>query len=413
MSILLKSLQLISNGTIENPKDYFYDGKEIRVYNGESKIDREIDCEGWLASKGWIDLRCGVGEPGYEYIETFESLGESLKKSGFSQAVILPNTNPVIQSKNEVAFVKNKTQDIFSKIHIMASATKDSKGEDLTEILDIHHQGVNIFGDGLVPLSNSDRLMKVLQYLQKFDGVLFDQSFDPLLAIFGQMHEGHTSTRLGIKGIPSLAEEVAIQKNIEILRYTGGSIHFQTVSTSKGIEEIRKAKQEGLQVTADVSLYQLLFLDEDLFDFDTNLKVNPPFRGKKERAALIDGLKDGTIDALVSNHIPQDWDSKHMEFDLASFGMAGLQAFLPGMVKLEEELGWPLLVEKITEGPSKVLRQKETKLDSLTIFDPNEEWDFDRHTNKSLSFNSPYFNQTLKGKVKVVISEGKIEEIND
>ncbi len=234
MSILLKSLQLISDGIVEKPKDYFFDGDEIGVYDGESKFDKEIDCAGWLGSKGWIDLRCGVGEPGFEYIETFESLGESLKCSGFAEAVILPNTNPAIQSKNEVAFVKNKTRDFFSNIHIMASATKDNKGEDLTEILDIHHQGVNIFGDGLVPLSNSDRLMKILQYLQKFDGVLFDQSFDPLLAIFGQMHEGHTSTRLGVKGIPSLAEEVAIQKNIEILRYTGGSIHFQALSTAKG-----------------------------------------------------------------------------------------------------------------------------------------------------------------------------------
>ncbi len=156
----------------------------------------------------------------------------------------------------------------------------------------------------------------------------------------------------------------------------------------------------------------MLFLDEDLFGFETNLKVNPPFRGKKERAALINGLKDGTIDALVSNHIPQDWDSKHMEFDLATFGMAGLQAFLPGLVKLEEELGWPLLLEKVTEGPAKVLGLDKEKMTSLTIFDPNEEWVYDNQSNKSLSFNSPYFNQTLKGKVKVMINGGKIEVIN-
>lgn len=366
-----------------------------------------------MASRGWIDLRCFAGEPGLEHRETLESLGNTLKYSGFSEAVIMPNTFPVIQSKNEVAFVMGRVKDFFTTIHIQAAVTKDTLGEELTELLDINHQGVRIFGEGTAPLSNSDRMVKVLQYLQKVDGLLFDHSYDPFLSVFGHMHEGLTSTRMGIKGIPSMAEEVAVKKNIEILKYSGGSIHFQTVSTAGAIRSIREAKIAGLKVTCDISLYQLLFSDEDLIDFDTRLKVIPPFRDGLQRQELIEGLKDGTIDAIVSNHIPQDFDSKHMEFDLASFGMAGLQTFLSGMVKLEEELGWPLLIDKITGGPLKVLGRTEGPLTSLTVFDPKEEWYFDIGSNKSLSANSPWYNLAVKGKVKYVINRGKFEALDE
>src|SRR5690606_33752279 len=265
MSILLKSLRLIEGDLVHEASDFYYDGKTLQKINASIQLDNPevIDCKDYLASRGWIDLRCFVGEPGLEYRETLESLGNTLRTSGFSEAVILPNTHPTIQSKNEVEFIKSKVQDFFPTIHIQAAVTIDTKGEDLTEILDIHHQGVRIFGEGNIPLSNSDRMVKVLQYLQKFDGLLFDHSYDPLLALFGHMHEGFTSTRLGVKCIPSLAEEVAVLKNIEILKYAGGSLHFQTVSTAGAVKGIRKAKNAGLKVSSDVSLYQLLFSDED------------------------------------------------------------------------------------------------------------------------------------------------------
>jgi dihydroorotase len=413
MSILFKSLRLIEGDLVHPASDFYYDGKEIRETNenlqrGNPEI---IDCKDYLASRGWIDLRCFVGEPGLEHRETLESLGNTLKASGFSEAVILPNTYPAIQSKNEVEFIKSRVKDVFPTIHIQAAVTIDTKGEDLTEILDIHHQGVRVFGEGNIPLSNSDRMVKVLQYLQKFDGLLFDHSYDPLLALFGHMHEGFTSTKLGIKGIPSIAEEIAVLKNIEILKYAGGSLHLQTISTAGAVKGIREAKNAGLKVTSDVSLYQLLFSDEDLEDFDTHLKVIPPYRGETDREELIAGLKDGTIDAIVSNHQPQDFDSKHMEFDMASFGMSGLQTFVSGLVQLEKELGWPLLIQKITSGPAKVLGKENEALTSITIFDPSEEWKYNRMSNQSLSNNSPWFNTTLRGKVKFVINNGKFERI--
>jgi dihydroorotase len=226
------------------------------------------------------------------------------------------------------------------------------------------------------------------------------------------MHEGEVSTKIGMKGIPNLSEDLAIHKNIEILRYAGGRLHFQTISSKAAVEMIRQGKKEGLNITADVSLYQLLFSEDDLATFDTDFKVIPPFRGHQDRKALIKGLKDGTIDAIVSNHQPQDFDAKHLEFDLAQFGMIGLQTFLPGLVRLSEELDWPLLISKITQGPEKVLRIENNELDRLTIFDPNETWMYDKKTNLSQSANHPWLDHELKGKVKYVINKNSFFKVH-
>ncbi|RAI91890.1 dihydroorotase [Algoriphagus yeomjeoni] len=413
MSILFKDLRIINQAGSEELTDYVFENGELTPASSsqKSQFDQEVDASGWLLSEGWVDLRCGLGEPGHEYKESIESLADSLLSSGFSAAVILPNTDPVIQSKGDVDFVLNRSRKYTPELFIQGAVTKDTDGENFTEILDMHHQsGVSIFGEGVKPLANGDRYMKILQYLQKFDGVLFDHAYDPLLAIFGHMHEGENSTMLGVKGIPNLAEDVAIQRNLEIIRYTGGRVHFQTVNTAKGVNLIREAKTEGLNVTADVSIYQLLFSDGDLMDFDPNLKVLPPFRGDADRMALIEGIKDGTIDALVSNHQPEDRDSKFMEFDLANVGMVGLQTFLPALVKLENELGWSLLIEKITSGPKAILPHKLNN--SWTIFDPEKEWTYDEKSNKSLSSNSPWYGKKLKGQVKYVIQKGQLLEAN-
>lgn len=413
MSVLFKGLRILHPDGSEEPTDYIFKNQEFAPVDPKSSIsfDTEINAEGWILSVGWIDLRCGLGEPGHEYKESIESLADSLVASGFATAVILPNTDPVIQSKQDVDFVLNRAKRYTPEFLIQGAVTKDTDGENLTEILDMHHQsGVSIFGEGIKPLANADRYMKIIQYLQKFNGVLFDHAYDPLLAIFGHMHEGENSTMLGVKGIPNLAEDVAIQKNLEIIRYAGGRVHFQTINTAKGVNLIREAKREGMQVTADVSIYQLLFADSDLMDFDPNLKVLPPFRGDLDRLALIEGIKDGTIDAIVSNHQPEDRDSKFMEFDLANFGMVGLQTFLPALVVLEKEFGWHMLLEKITTGPNKILPH--TLAQSWTIFDPEAVWTFDEKSNKSLSSNSPWYGKELKGQVKYVIQKGQLIQTN-
>jgi dihydroorotase len=413
MSVLFKGLRNIDSTGISSPQDFlFHKGTLTHEFDSaQASKAKSVEASEFMLSEGWVDLRCGVGEPGLEYKETIESLALSLQSSGFSAAVLLPNTHPNIQSKGDVEYILNRAKQFTPEFIIQGAVTKDTAGEDFTEILDMNFQsGVKIFGEGVKPLSNGDRFMKVNQYLQKFDGILFDHSYDPLLAIFGQMHEGENSTMLGMKGIPNLAEDVAIQRNIEILKYTGGRVHFQTVSSAKSVDLIRKAKAEGLKVTSDISIYQLIFSDHDLTDFDPNLKVLPPFRGGVDRKALIDGLKDGTIDAIVSNHQPEDFDSKFMEFDLAHFGMAGLQTFLPALIHLEAELGWGLLIDKITIGPNSILPQQLQK--SWTIFDPKSTWTYNEKTNKSLSSNNPWFGKELNGKVKYVIQKGQLIEVN-
>lgn len=414
MAVLFKGLRLVTSAGIQKPVDFVFDNEfePISAVSEEIEFEKIVDSSGWLVSESWLDLRCGIGEPGLEYKETVISLCELLSASGFGSAVILPNTEPTIQSKNEVDFILNKSRPFTPQLIIQGAVTKNTAGEDLTEILDMHHQsGVYIFGDGVKTLSNGDRYMKILLYLQKFNGLLFDHAYDPLLAIFGQMHEGEISTKLGMKGIPNLAEDIAIQRNLEIIRYAGGRVHFQTISTAKGVDLIRQAKKEGLNVTADCSIYQLLFSENDLTDFDSNYKVKPPFRGEEDRNALIEGLKDGTIDALVSNHQPQDFDSKFMEYDLASFGMVGLQTFLPAMVYLEKEVGWELLIQKITSGPTNVIGSE--KSIGWTIFDPSEKWNYNEKSNKSLSHNSPWFGKELIGQVKYVIQKGQLIQVNE
>ncbi|MHA7131053.1 dihydroorotase [Algoriphagus namhaensis] len=408
MATLFKNLSFLSSSSLEQPKDFLFDDGVLKEVKGEiGTVDEVIDAKGFFLSQGWTDLRCGAGDPGLEYKEDVQSLCSSLQQGGFSRAVLLPNTSPVIQSKNDIDYLLSKANRTSIELKIQAAVTRDTAGSELTEILDMHFQsGVSIFGDGLVPLSNSDRYMKILQYLQKFDGVLFDSAYDPLLSIFGIMHEGDVSTNLGLKGIPNLAEDVAIQKNLEILKYTGGKVHFQTLSTRKGVELIRKAKSEGLHVTADVSVYQLMFEDADLVDFDPNFKVLPPFRGKEDRMALLEGLLDGTIDALVSNHQPQDYDSKFMEFDLAGFGMAGLAAFVPALVKLSEELPWDVIIRKLTAGPDQIIGKSNQQ--SWTIFDPTEKWIYNSKTNPSKSANHPWFGEELVGKAKFVIQQGQL-----
>jgi dihydroorotase len=416
MKKIFQALRLISDDKILPAADYLFDGQKIELLPAGAHLPADaerIPCEDLLGSRGWIDLRCFVGEPGLEARETFESLEQGLLHGGFCGAVILPNTQPAIHSVNEVAFIQQRTATLFPSIYLQAAVTKDTKGDDLTEMIDLSQRGVRIFGEGTVPLANGDRMMKALQYLQKFDGVLFDQSFDPLLAMFGQMHEGVTSTILGLKGVPRLAEEAAIDKNLAILAYTGGRLHLQTVSTAGAVNSIREAKAKGLRVTADVSIYQLLFDEVDLMDFDTSYKVMPPFRSEEDRLALIEGLKDGTIDALVSNHIPHDVDAKLMEFDLAPFGMIGLQTFVPALVLLEQLLGWPLLAQKLSSGPKKVLDLPDSNFDTLTVFDPGAVWEYQLTSNASASQNSPWLGRTLKGRAEFLVNRGKFIRVHE
>ena len=279
-------------------------------------------------------------------------------------------------------------------------------------MIDLHEAGAIGFTDGLKPVWHTDIFLKSLQYLQKFDGLLLDHPEDTWLSLFGQMHEGPQSTRLGLKGLPRIAEEVAVSKNLELLTYAGGRLHMAKLSTAKSIDLIRNAKKKGLQVTCDVAAYQPLYADDVLSDFDTNFKVNPPLREKSDQDALIKGLKDGTIDVLVSNHTPHEDESKFLEFDQAEFGMTNLQTFAAQLTALSKSVEWEDLIRKVTAAPRQLLKLPPVVVDTdtkanLTLLDPNRTWQYKLETNYSKSRNSPWLGQTLTGKVVAVFNNNK------
>ena len=280
-------------------------------------------------------------------------------------------------------------------------------------MIDLHAAGAVGFTDGLEPVWNSDILMKCLQYLQKFDGLMINKAEDRHLTRFGTMHEGKHSTMLGLKGVPGIAEELMIIRDLELLRYAGGRLHFSTISTSKSVSILRAARREGLQVTADMAAYQTCFQDKDLVNFDTNLKIQPPFRENADNRALIKGLKEDVIDVIVSNHIPQDEESKKLEFDLAEFGIISLQTVASNLVTLAEDVPMDVLLNKVSVRPREILGVEVPVIDegetaNLTLFDPSAGWKLDSETNRSKSANSPFWNQTLKGRVKAVVRGSKV-----
>lgn len=402
------------------------DGKitHIQEYNSEDNSDitiptnyQKLDCQDAFVSVGWCDMRAFVPEPGMEHRETLLTASKAASLGGFTQVAILPNTKPTIENKENIYFLEQENKKTNAKVAFLAIAalTHKAEGQEMTQMYDLHKAGAVAFSDGLKNVSHTGVLMRALQYAQAFDGLVMQLPSDKNLSN-GHMHEGITSTKLGLKGLPSIAEEMMIQRDLEILRYTGGKIHFSTISTARSVELIRKAKQEGLNVTCDIAAYQLSFLDEDLakneFIFDTFLKVFPPLRTQNDKNALLEGLKDNTIDVIVSNHIPHDEESKKLEFDLADFGMINFQtAFAAIRKQTENHLSLEEIIKKITTNPRQILKLKEPQIKegekaNLTIFYPNEEWKFEKKMNASKSKNSPFIDlsTSLKGKVFMTFS---------
>ncbi|MEY4931591.1 MAG: hypothetical protein RI909_2315 [Bacteroidota bacterium] len=415
MKTLIRSVQILSAQSPFHKKI-----KNVLIQNGRIEeigdknyaADKVIEAEGMILSPGWFDLGTCVGDPGHENREDLTSLAKAAAAGGFTEVAVLPNTHPTVQTKNEVSYITSNNDSRLVQVHAMAAVTKNCKGEELTEMIDLHEAGAIAFTDGLKPVWHTDIFLKSLQYLQKFDGLLIDHPEDIWLNLFGQMHEGPNSTMLGLKGMPRIAEEVAVGRNLKLLDYAGGRLHFSKLSTAKAIDLVRTAKKKGMKISCDIASYQPLLSDEVLSDFDTNYKVNPPLREKTDQDALIKGLKDGTIDVIVSNHIPLDDESKFLEFDLADFGMINLQTFASHIASLSSSVEMELLIEKITDAPRRLLNLEPVTIDigmkaNLTLFDPTREWTFSSENNASKSKNSPWLGKTLTGKAIAVFNNSK------
>ena len=415
MRILIRDAEIL-----DSTSKHHLERKNILIENGVitfigsriPKADKVIKGKDLKASKGWFDMFAWFGDPGFEVKEDLESGTNAAAHGGFTGVALLPNTKPVIQTKNDIFYLLSGNPGRITEVFAVASVTENNLGEDLTEMIDLHTAGAVAFSDGLKPIWLTDIMLRSLQYLKKFDGLLINKPEDLRLNMFGVMHEGKTSTGLGMKGMPRLAEEVMIARDLQLLAYTGGKIHLANISTPNALNMIRKARKNGLRVTCDVAAHQFVLDDTRLHDFDTHYKVNPPLREQADIQALIAGLKDGTIDAIVSSHQPQDEECKKLEFDYASFGMTGLQTVLPYMQGISEIIGWDTLIEKVTSNPRKILNledipvQKGNKA-NITIFDPEDTWLFDEKTNMSKSGNSPLLGKELKGKVVAVFNNKK------
>lgn len=412
---------LIQSATISDPNSsHHLKKKNILIQNGRiveitsKKIaaDKVIEAEGMILSTGWIDLGTFVGDPGLEYKEDLDSAGKAAASGGFTEIVMLPNTVPTVQSKNEVNYITKGNDNRLVQIHPIGAVTLKNAGEELTEMIDLNASGAVAFSDGLKPVWNTDILLKSLQYLQKFDGLLINHPEDIWLNMFGQMNEGKNSTILGLKGMPKIAEDLAVGRDIELLGYSGGRLHFSRLSSAKALDLVRAAKKKKLNLTCDIAAYQALLDDSLLEDFDTNYKVNPPLREKADLDALIAGLKDGTIDVLTSGHLPQDTESKVLEFDHADFGIINLQTFASQLASLSKYVDVHDLITKVTMTPRKLLKLpiptiEEDERANLTLFSPNEKWIFTEESNRSKSKNSPWLGKGIVGKAKAVFNNSK------
>jgi dihydroorotase len=400
------------NGQI---KDVLIDGGFIRKI--EEQIDEPdatiIEGNNLMISPGWVDIFSNFNDPGYEFKETLETGATAAASGGFTNVFILPNTNPTISNKASVEYVVHKSKALRVNILPLGSITKNIEGKELAEIYDMRNSGAVAFSDGLSAIQTPGLFLKALQYVKAFDGVLIQLPVDKSIGKFGLINEGITSTQLGLPGIPAIAEEIIVNRDIELANYTGGKLHITGITTARSLALITEAKRKGINVTCSVTPYHLFFCDEDLIDYDTNLKVDPPLRSKGDMLALRQGVIDGTIDLIATHHLPQDWDNKTCEFEYAKPGMIGLESCFAVINSILPEISNERLVDLLSLNARDIfsITQNSINIDcvaELTVFERNTLHTFNKQSIKSKSQNSPFINKQLKGKVLGIVNKDKV-----
>lgn len=359
-------------------------------------------------SPGWVDILADYAEPGHEQKETIKSGLAAAAKGGFTDVFLAPNTEPAVSTKSIIEFILKKASGNVVSLHPLGAISQNIEGKSLAEMMDMQAHGAIAFSDGWKPVQNAGLMLKALEYVKAFNGTLIQIPEDASIATTGLMHEGIASTRLGMPGIPAEAETIIINRDLQLLRYTGSRLHFTGVSTAAGVGMIRKAKREKLNVTCSVTPYHLALTDESLNGYSSMYKVSPPLRSEKDRQALIKGLNDGTIDCITSHHRPQDWDAKTKEFEYASPGM-NIQELAFNIVL--QALGDKADLARLTEAFSTRAREifnmpqatiAKGSVAKLTIF--TSAGSFTPNKMASLSKNNPFIDKELPGKVAGIIN---------
>ena len=406
-NIVIHSVRVLYPGSPWNGKqvDVLLEKGKIKAIKAQGKIahsGKTLSGKDQILIPGLFDMHVNFGEPGLETKEDMQTGCQAALYGGFTGIALVPNTRPALHSKAEIQYIRNLAKHQVPDVYPIGAISKDRKGKDLAELYDMQQHGAIAFSDGNQPVQQAELMSRSLLYCKGFGGLIIAYADDESLSGNAKMNEGLTSTLLGMKGIPALSEEVMVARDLYLAEYNEAPIHFTTISTAGSVRLIKEAKKKGLQVTCDVAVHHLLLNETVLQDYNSLYKVKPPLRTETDRKALLKGLKDGTIDAIVSQHTPEEEEYKEVEFEIAHFGMTGLQTAFS--LACQSGLPLELIVEKMAVRPREILKLPLSEFDTgasadFILVNPDELWIFEEAINQSKSKNTPFLQQELKGRV--------------
>jgi len=422
MKILARSAKIVDpsskhNGTVADI--FIEDGiikQSAKPGSIKEKADKIIEQDGLHVSPGWFDMRVNFREPGFEYKEDLTSGCSAAASGGFTGVLAMPSTFPPVHTKSGVEFIRNKTKSLPVDVFVAGTLSHNLEGEHLSEMFDMFSSGAVAFTDDKKPVHDAGLMLRAMLYSKNFGALIISFPSETSLTVNGKMNEGITGTMLGLKMMPSIAEEIMVTRDLYLTEYVGTKIHFATLSAKRSVELIREARKKKIPVTAEAAAHQLMLDDTSLTGFDSNYKVMPPLRNKEDREALIAGLKDGTIDVICSDHSPEDIESKQREFDHAAFGIIGLEtSYAVANTALKNILTTEEIIQKISINPRKILNIpvpsiEEKQNANLTFFNPALKWTFTEAHIRSRSKNTPFVGKEFTGKAIAIISKGYFVE---
>ena len=416
---------VLKNGTIIDPHHKKTIHGDVWIKNGTiagvggfkaPKSSETVDCSGKVITHGFCDLHVHFREPGREDKETLQTGSLAAMAGGFTRVCVMPNTNPPLDSPESINFIREKAENCPIHIHPIGAVTKSQDGNDLTEMGLMYQEGAVAFSDDGLPIQDGAMMRIALEYATLMDVPIINHAEDVCLRAEGVMHEGRVSTHLGLPGNPDLAESAMVHRDLELAEFTGARLHVPHVSSAKAVHHIREMKQKNKNVTAEVTPHHLFFNDDALTSFNTHLKVAPPIRTEEDRRALIQAVREGTIDCIATDHAPHTIEDKETTFDLASFGMIGLESCFGAVHKVlmdQEGLQLEEVIALLTAKPRAIMGFDPDlftlgRAAEINVIDADKEWTFERKHVRSRSINSPFYGEPLKGKVELTISCGRI-----